>query len=160
MQPKTAQSIDSHVSVRVRRASPADLGDLIDLENATFNSDRLSPRQWKHHLGSARASVLVIELDDRSCAAAVMFFRKGSPLARLYSLAVAADLRGRGIGEILLDACEGDAIDRGCTRLRLEVRDDNGPAQRLYERRDYRLLASRPDYYEDGATALCYEKRL
>lgn len=158
MQPDIGQSIDNHV--RVRLATPADLDGLINLENATFNSDRLSPRQWKRHLGSACASILVVELDGLFCAAAVLFFRKGSPLARLYSIAVAAELRGRGIGDVLLKMCEDEAADRGCTRLRLEVRSDNGAAQRLYERHGYRLIANRPGYYEDGATALCYEKRL
>ena len=152
--------INNNDAICVRRAVPADLDDLIELENATFSRDRLSPRQWKHHLGNDRASILVVDQHARPGAAAVLFFRKGSPLARLYSLAVAAGLRGRGIGEVLLGACEGEAVNHSCTRLRLEVRSDNAPAQRLYERRGYRLFASRPDYYEDGATAYCYEKAL
>ncbi len=160
MQADTGQSFDNHVTVRVRRAVPADLDDLIDLENATFSSDRLSPRQWKHHIGSERASVLVVELDGHLRAAAVLFFRKGSRPGRLYSLAVAANLRGRGIGETLLEACEAEVAARGCSRLRLEVRSDNDPAQRLYERRGYHMFASRLGYYDDGATALCYEKAL
>ncbi|MFZ1722506.1 MAG: GNAT family N-acetyltransferase, partial [Dokdonella sp.] len=90
----------------------------------------------------------------------VVFLRKGSARARLYSLAVAAALRGHGIGGVLLDACENDARERGCTHLRLEVRSDNAAAQRLYQRRGYRKFASRPGFYEDGATALCYEKIL
>ncbi|MBL0162276.1 MAG: GNAT family N-acetyltransferase [Xanthomonadales bacterium] len=154
------RSVGDKDFVRVRRALPADLDDLIALENASFSSDRLSPRQWKHHLGSDRASILLVERQGRTGAAAVLFFRKGSPLARLYSLAVAAELRGRGIGEVLLEACEGEAAGCGCTQMRLEVRSDNLAAQRLYARRGYRLFASRPGYYEDGATALCYEKML
>lgn len=160
MQADIDRPVDNLDAIRVRRAVPADLDDLIELENATFSSDRLSARQWKHHLGSARAGVLVVERDGRLRAAAVLFFRKGSPLARLYSLAVATELRGRGIGEILLDACEGEVVGRGRTRLHLEVRSDNRPAQRLYERRGYRMFASRPGYYEDGAAALCYQKAL
>ncbi len=152
--------INNHDATCVRRAAPADLGDLIGLETATFSSDQMSPRQWKRHLANDRACILVVEQNTRMGAAAVLFFRKGSPLGRLYSLAVAAGLRGRGIGDVLLEACEREAAARGCTRLRLEVRSDNAPAQRLYERRGYRMFASRADYYEDGATALCYEKAL
>ena len=152
--------INNSNAICVRRAEPADLDGLIDLEISTFSNDRLSPRQWKRHLANDRARILVVEENTRIGAAAVLFFRKDSPLARLYSLAVAAGLRGRGIGDVLLEACEGEAVNRGCTRLRLEVRSDNTPAQRLYERRDYRMFASRPDYYEDGAPALCYEKTL
>ena len=154
------QDIDKRAALQVRRAVPGDLGALIDLENASFASDRLSARQWRHHLRGTRASILVVVSNDRLCAAAVVFLRKGSARARLYSLAVAAALRGHGIGGVLLDACENDARERGCTHLRLEVRSDNAAAQRLYQRRGYRKFASRPGFYEDGATALCYEKIL
>lgn len=160
MQCADRRFLDNQDAIRVRRAEPADLDDLIDLENATFSSDRLSPRQWKHHLGNERARILVVEEHAHAGAAAVLFFRKGSSLARLYSLAVATRLRGRGIGDVLLEACEVEAVNRGCTRLRLEVRRDNQSAQRLYERRGYRMFASRPEYYEDGEAALCYEKAL
>jgi len=154
------QGIDTSATLRVRRAVPDDLAALIDLENASFASDRLSARQWRHHLHGTRASILVVECNAQLCAAAVLFLRKGSTRARLYSLAVAAALRGRGIAGVLLDACEKDARERGCTHLRLEVRNDNADAQRLYQHRGYRKFASRPGFYEDGATALCYEKIL
>lgn len=160
MQPDTGQLTNKVVPMRVRRAVPADSNDLIDLENASFSGDRLSPRQWRHHLRSDHARILVVEIEKHVRAAAVLFFRKDSPLARLYSLAVAAGLRGRGIGDVLLEACEGEAANRGCTRLRLEVRSENDSAKRLYERRGYQLFANRPGYYEDGATAFCYEKTL
>ena len=152
--------ISNNDAIRVRRAVPADLDGLVDLEIATFSSDRLSPRQWKRHLANERARILVVEQNARIGAAAVLFLRTGSPLARLYSLAVAAGVRGRGIGDVLLEACEREAAALGRTRLRLEVRSDNTPAQRLYERRGYRMFASRPAYYEDGAAARCYEKAL
>ena len=146
--------------VSIRRAVHADLSALIALENATFSSDRLSPRQWRRHLDNANAEIWVAEMDAQAGAAAVLFYRKGSRLARLYSLAVATGLRGRGVGEALLDACERAARLRGCDRLRLEVRRDNVVAERLYQRRGYQLFAQRPDYYEDGETASCYEKAL
>jgi ribosomal protein S18 acetylase RimI-like enzyme len=55
---------------------------------------------------------------------------------------------------------EKAAADRGCRRLRLEVRQDNAAAIRLYERRGYRRFAARGTYYEDGADAWRYEKCL
>ena len=55
------QDIDKRAALQVRRAVPGDLGALIDLENASFASDRLSARQWRHHLRGTRASILVVE---------------------------------------------------------------------------------------------------
>lgn len=91
---------------------------------------------------------------------AVVFFRRNSDVARLYSIAVDGRARGRGLGKALLQAVERAAQRRGCTRLRLEVRQDNAGAIRLYERLGYRRFAARVRFYEDGADAWRYEKTL
>lgn len=147
-------------SLLVRRALPADLAALVELEHASFAGDRLSPRQWRHHLHSASAWVLVGAQGRRVAGAAVVFFRSGSRVARLYSLAVSERERGRGLGARLLEAVERIARRRRCDRLRLEVRRDNLAAQRLYERRGFHRIADIPSYYEDGEDAIRYEKPL
>ena len=146
--------------LRVRRAVAADLGRLVQLENDTFQSDRLSERQWAHHLGNERAEILVAVDGDRLVGALVLFLRCGSDIARLYSLAIDAAARGRGIGSLLLSAGERAARRRGCLRLRLEVRRDNRAARRLYEGREYRIIGERVAYYADGEDAVRYEKTL
>jgi [ribosomal protein S18]-alanine N-acetyltransferase len=151
---------DCRDELRVRHAAPTDLADLIALENATFSSDRLSPRQWRRHLASARAIILVVPGQDKLCAAAILFFRTGSRVARLYSLAVSLEARGRGLGERLLSACEEETRQRGCSELRLEVRADNRAAQGLYHRRGYLLFGRHTGYYADGEDALRYQKSL
>ena len=156
-------SIDDPVAAttpQLRLATPADLDALISIENATFSSDRLSPRQWRHHLLNPNAAIIVASNRGGLVAAAVLFFRKPSRFARLYSIAVSTEMRGQGLGERLLDACETAASERGCVSLRLEVREDNESAKRLYARRGYRLFGRRDNYYEDGADALRYEKSL
>lgn len=145
---------------QLRLASVADLDALIALENATFSSDRLSARQWRRHLLSVHACILVASHRGALVAAAVLFFRSNSRIARLYSIAVSLKARGQGLGERLLDGCEDAARARHCHVLRLEVRKDNPSARRLYERRGYRLFGERPGYYEDGEDALRYEKSL
>ncbi len=146
--------------LRIRRAADVDLAALVALENASFAADRMSARQWRRHLGSDSARIVVAVRARRLAGAAVLFFRLRSRVARLYSIAVAADARGQGIGEALLEAAERTASRRGCDRLRLEVRVDNAGAQRLYERRGYRRFARLAAYYEDGHDAWRYEKRL
>jgi ribosomal protein S18 acetylase RimI-like enzyme len=147
-------------SVRIRRATPGDLEALVALENSSFALDRLSERQLQRHLDSLSAEILVAVREYRLAGAAVLFFRRGSDTARLYSIAVAASERGNGIGEALLLAAERAAAKRGCHRLRLEVRHDNAAARRLYERRGYRHFGSYAGYYQDGHDARRYEKTL
>lgn len=147
--------------VRVRRAELDDLDDLVALENASFAGDRLSRAQYRRHLDSATARVLVASANHRHfLGTAVVFFRKGATAARLYSIATRPEARGKGVGTALLAASEAAARQRGCRALRLEVRADNAGAIRLYEQLGYRRIARLDGYYEDGAGGWRYEKAL
>ncbi|MEO7198627.1 MAG: N-acetyltransferase [Dokdonella sp.] len=146
--------------IQLRRGQPADRSALLALENATFDSDRISTRQWRHHLQSASGVVLLVEDGPQLLGSVLLLFRQGLDSARIYSLATAASARGRGIGSALLDAAEIEAAARGCRRLRLEVRRDNVPAQRLYIGHGYQPVGERANYYADGTDAVRYEKRL
>ena len=148
-------------AVRVRRAELSDLDDLVALEESSFATDRLSRAQYRRHLDSETAQVLVASANHRRfLGTAVVFFRKGTQVARLYSIATHAQARGKGVGSALLEAAEDLARRRHCSVLRLEVRTDNAAARRLYERRGYRAFGTKARFYEDGGDAVRYEKML
>ena len=144
----------------VRAATPADASALEAIETASFKHDRLSPRALARHLRSDSADVFAATLEGEIVGYCLVFYRAGTTLARLYSIAAAPAARGKGAGRRLMEACERAARRRGCDRLRLEVREDNLPAISLYERLGYRPIGRYPDYYQDGACALRFEKRL
>lgn len=146
-------------AVRIRAAKPADLDALVALEQAAFATDRVSPRQWRQHLRSGSAAVLVAKIGPSLAGAALLFFRHGSHVARLYSIAVDRDWRGHHVGQRLLAAAERSAARRARC-LRLEVREDNTVARRFYATRGYQPIGLRVGYYEDGANALRFEKVL
>lgn len=146
-------------SVRVRSAQLSDLDDLVALEEASFDTDKLSRAQYRRHLDSDSVKVLVARAGPhRFLGTAVVFFRKRSGVARLYSIAAHPGARGQGVGSALLDAVERLAHRRRCRALRLEVRTDNPGAIRLYERLGFHCIGQRLGYYEDGADAWRYEK--
>ncbi|UGB38105.1 GNAT family N-acetyltransferase [Frateuria soli] len=148
-------------STPVRPATVSDLDALVALELHAFRGDRMSRAQYRRHLASPRATVLVADTPGEGLlGSALVFFRTGSSRARLYSIATAAAARGRGIGASLLAAAEDAARARGCRALRLEVRMDNIAAMALYERAGYRRIGSYAGYYEDGEGAWRYEKDL
>ncbi len=89
-----------------------------------------------------------------------MLFRPRSLLARLYSLAVAPQMGGRGVAPALLEAAEAAALARGCRAIRLEVHVGNHAALARYRKSGYREFARVQKYYEDGGDALRFEKRL
>lgn len=149
-------------AVRVRRAELSDLEDLVALEQATFDSDRISRAQFRRHLDSDSARVLVASANHRRfLGTAMVFFRKGSRVARLYSIASLPEARGKGVGTALIEAAETAAQRRRCQVLRLEVRTDNDGAIRLYEQLGYhRVGPVKHGFYEDGSNAFVYEKAL
>ncbi|MEZ2419177.1 GNAT family N-acetyltransferase [Luteibacter sp. RCC_6_2] len=148
-------------SVRVRRAEVSDLDDLVALEESSFAQDRLSRAQYRKHLDSESALVLVASANHRRfLGTAVVFFRKGTTVARLYSIATAPQAQGKGVGSALIHASENAARGHGCRSLRLEVRKDNAVAIRLYERLGYVRIGEYAKYYADGADAFRFEKLL
>lgn len=91
---------------------------------------------------------------------AILLTRRNIRSARLYSVAVAPQAAGQGIGRRLLAEMEAAARRRRARRLHLEVREDNKSAIRLYEQSGYGPIGRRPDYYSDGMTALLYARDL
>ncbi|MCP1335990.1 GNAT family N-acetyltransferase [Futiania mangrovi] len=132
------------------------------LEQASFPGDLMSRRALARAIASPSVRVLVTPGAGPGGlgAAAIVFYRQGTGVARLYSIATAAAVRGLGHGDALLAAAEADAVGRGCVRMRLEVRADNAVAADWYRRRGFRPLGLRAAYYEDGMDALRFEKRL
>lgn len=144
----------------IRRARPEDLDALLALEQRAFNTDHLSRRQYRKHLGSKTAIVLVAAGASGLLGKALVFFNARLDIARLYSIAVADAARGQGLGAVLLAAAENAARRRGSRRMRLEVSQNNAGAIHLYERSGYRRIGARHAYYENGEHAWRYEKEL
>ncbi|MDD1964749.1 ribosomal protein S18-alanine N-acetyltransferase [Pseudomonas putida] len=141
-----------------RFASTDDVDDLVALEQACFTLDRLRPRHFRWMLSRANASLIVATVQESLVGYALVLFRRGSPHARLYSIAVSPQCRGHGLGQRLLEQAQDCAVGRRCARLRLEVRADNPAAIRLYESNGYQRFATVDDFYEDHAQALRFEK--
>ena len=142
---------------RLRTARAADLPDLLALE-ARFPGDRLSARQFRHHLGNPRARLRVATAAGRVAGYHLVLLRAGSAWARLYSIAVDPARRGQGLGRRLLRDAEAQARVAGARGLRLEVRQDNRAAVALYEAAGYRCLARLPRYYQDGGDGWRYAR--
>ena len=142
----------------IRDAAAADLDAVEALETRVFDADELSRRSLRYYIGAPTARFLVLEQAGAVIGDAIVAFRRGARVARLYSVAVHPDHAGHGHGRRLLAACEQAAAERGAAVLRLEVRADNAPAIALYGRSGYAEFGRYDDYYEDGTAALRFEK--
>ncbi len=156
----TAASL-APTAISIRPARSADLDAIAAIENASFDRDRFSRRTLGRLLQS-RSAASVVALDRRGGVAgyAIVLFRRGARVARLYTIATAPTARGSGVGASLIEAAAVAARLRGCDRLRLELRASNEAARRLYHRARFNELSIKPEYYDDGEAARVMQREL
>tara|TARA_R110001606_G_scaffold156322_1_gene299064 strand:+ start:1243 stop:1722 length:480 start_codon:yes stop_codon:yes gene_type:complete len=143
----------------IRQATRDDLAGLVRIEEAFPEEDRFPRSTWRRLLGG-NTIAHVAEVNGTLVGAAVLLLRDGSAIARLYTLSVSPDMRGKGLARKLMAVGEAAAKEKGCERMRLEARESNHNAILLYERSGYRVIARVAGYYPNGETAVRMEKPL
>ena len=146
----------------IREAGVLDVDALVALEQAAFQGDRISRRQFRYLLtrGHARTLVAPGPVGRGLLGYVMLLFSRGTSLARLYSIAVSEAARGMGLGRELVRAAEEVARRNGCADLRLEVRRDNPASLALFRGMGFREFGTIEDYYEDHMGALRLQKSL
>ncbi len=137
-----------------------DLDSLLHLENQVFTSDNINRRQMKRFIQSRHCLLFVAKENDKLAGYALVLFNQATQLARIYSIAVSPDFRGQGVADKLLILCEQHTVERGYITLRLEVREDNFAAIRLYKKHGFKPLKTLIHYYDDLIDGLRMQKRL
>jgi ribosomal protein S18 acetylase RimI-like enzyme len=146
--------------VTFRRGRMNDLAELVALEHAVFTTDKLSRRSFRHFLASPQASLIVAEEGGKFAGYVLVLYPPRSKAARIYSIARAPHIGGRGVGPKLMAAAEAAAKRHGRRTMRLEVHEDNKRAIARYEKSGYRLFGRHHEYYDDRGHALRFEKPL
>lgn len=139
----------------------------MDVEQASFPPlDQWSCASWQADLDAPDRHVIVVDVDRHgaeatdevsahdgagSCLVAVATFHAVADTCDLDRIMVTPQQRRRGLAGALLDDGLGWARSQGCTRILLEVRDDNTTAQQLYRSRGFDVLSRRPHYYRSTA---------
>ncbi|WCM86713.1 GNAT family N-acetyltransferase/peptidase C39 family protein [Acidovorax sp. NCPPB 3576] len=145
--------------------APADARALEAIERASFLGDRISLPSWRRLLRSRSARVMVARPAAGAApgggtllGACVVLRRRGTSVARLYSIAVVPQARHGGIASAFLAEALDCARRWGCALLRLESRAENVAAHRLFQRFGFVAVGRAPAYYADGADAIRFEK--
>jgi [ribosomal protein S18]-alanine N-acetyltransferase len=99
------------------------------------------------HRTALRRVALVAEVNG--CAAGFAIASVLADEAELESIAVEEQQQKTGIGSLLLEAITAAMRDNGARLMRLEVRESNAAAQRLYARAGFRAVGRRRGYYDD-----------
>ncbi|MDX1633929.1 MAG: ribosomal protein S18-alanine N-acetyltransferase [Marinobacter sp.] len=143
-----------------RLAVISDLDALVALEKRCFSEDRISRRSFRRFIEVPRDRLVVAYQGEQLQGYCLVLMHAATRLARIYSIAVAPETRGQGLGEHLVREAEKHAVAAGRIIMRLEVREDNAGAIALYRRLGYRQFGTYRDYYEDHGNALRFERRI
>lgn len=94
------------------------------------------------------AGVLIVENDDDELMGYVIY-QIVFEVAEILRIATDTDFQKQGVGKGLLDEFDKLCGEKGAERILLEVRADNAPAIRLYERQGFYQIDVRKGYYKD-----------
>jgi len=141
-------------------AQISDLDSVLEIEELCFTTDRFSRRQFRYLLLRAKSVFFVIKELDRVVASLILLRRANSSKLRIYSIAVHPDSRGKGVAQSLLNKAVSYAEKTGCRQIHLEVRQDNLPAIKLYEKEGFSKTGVISNFYSDGADAIIMVKKI
>jgi [ribosomal protein S18]-alanine N-acetyltransferase len=147
--------MDAPMGIRVRPAGIRDVAGVARLERQVFAVPWAAP-SFESLIGAERVIFLVAVAEkppsgaDPGAPSALLGYGVvwwASDQGELANLAVAPDAQGRGVATLLLDHLLDGARAAGLTSVFLEVRVSNEPAASLYEKRGFREVGVRRDYY-------------
>jgi ribosomal-protein-alanine N-acetyltransferase len=130
--------------VVVRRMGHEDLAAVSDIERRSYDFP------WSHGVFRdcllAGYNCLVLVLDERTIGYAILSVAAGE--AHILNLCIDPRHRSLGYGGRLLDEMLVIARAAEVTEIFLEVRPSNQAAIKLYRKKGFHQIASRPSYYQ------------
>ncbi len=131
---------------RIENATPDDLDDILEIEKDS------SPNPWKRSFFEAEFSgkfsnILVLKDSIKSKTAGFIVFRTIGDITEINNIAVRVSKRRAGIAAALISHLIDIALKDKASVIFLEVRSENRPAIKLYEKAGFCLSGRRKDYY-------------
>lgn len=144
----------------LRPMAAADIAQVAAIETVSLPTP-WSEAAFRHELDVPFSRPLVAHPDDdRERVAGYVVLWLVSDEVHLLDLAVAPELRGRGIGRLLAERVLEEARSGGARLVTLEVAEENVPARQLYESLGFVAASTRRDYYGPGRAAVVMEHEI
>ena len=147
-------------NVVLRNATKNDVNEIYALEQRCFEQDAFSIRQFFYLVAKANSEFVVVCQEKIIVAYLIILKRKNSKKLRIYSIAIAPEARGLGMGKMLMEYAEKISHKEGIKKISLEVNEKNNVAINLYKRQNYKLIARKENYYADGSAAFVMIKEI
>jgi len=149
------------MSITIEDASIKQLDELYKIEMECFKREAFS----KHHIANLLTDYNCVSLVAKIDSAIVGFIigmihiERNALAGHILTIDVSPPYRRRGIAQMLLQKIEEIFKEKGVKSCRLEVREDNIAALRLYQKLGYKRVAKLENYYGD-AHGIYFRKEL
>jgi len=144
--------------MRIRRAEPRDLAQIVRIEGLCFPDETAFPPGMFAYLIRYAVSIVACE-PEKKVLGFVMGYVSGKAGA-VYTLDVHPEHRRKGLGLKLIMALEEELSALGADTIRLEAARDNPEAIQLYRKAGYQGRELVRNYYGKGMHALRMHKSL
>lgn len=141
-----AASSDVH---EVRPARPDDVASVVEIERFSFKQPNVGLLMRLCGV----TDTLLVDAVDGTVVGYVLSAPTSARLARVISIAVAPEYRGRGVGTALMGETIRLLRSKGIQDIELEVRVSNEPAIGLYRSFGFAVVGTKEGYYDDGEDA-------
>ena len=128
------------------------IDDVLAIERTLFQPEPWTAHHFWSELGQTSTRHYVVAVDDGPVVGYAGLCDYPDE-AFVQTMAVASSHQRQGVGALLLEELLAEAVRRRQSRVLLEVRADNAPAQRLYERYGFVRTGVRRGYYPGGVDA-------
>ncbi|MGD6934645.1 MAG: GNAT family N-acetyltransferase [Candidatus Bathyarchaeia archaeon] len=137
------------MDIRIEDASLKYLGEMVEIENQCFTSEAFSRQQISYLLTDYNSISLIAKVNSELAGFVILQLENEDDFVfgHVITLNVAVNFRRMGVAQKLLFECESILRSRGVTECRLEVRQDNHAAIKLYRHLGYVEIGLLEGYY-------------
>lgn len=146
--------------IEYRDMSTFDVPALVGIEKVVFPESPWSAAQFREELSGMPRTRKYLVAHEQGVIVGYAGIALAGDVADIHNIAVIPSHRKQGIATHLLDQLERWAISKKVEALMLEIREGNAEAFPLYEKRGYRVISRRDNYYAPGVHALIMRKEI
>jgi len=137
------------MELKIETATIKQLDELFKIEEDCFDQEAFTKQQIAYLLSDFNTIALIAKStnDIAGFVIAQIEVEENTEYGHIVTINVAPSFRRKGVATKLLQEIESFLKQRSITQIRLEVREDNNPALKLYNKLDYKIQGKLDRYY-------------
>ncbi len=137
------------MELKIETATIKQLDELFKIEEDCFDQEAFTKQQIAYLLSDFNTIALIAKStnDIAGFVIAQIEVEENTEYGHIVTINVAPSFRRKGVATKLLQEIVSFLKQRSITQIRLEVREDNNPALKLYNKLDYKIQGKLDRYY-------------